>query len=425
MTTPVNQGQYTFSGQLPSVTDATYGGDVSYNLADPYIRALTEFLFNQGYAFSSKPPPLEAITTQIAPFNPLEQAALDLTAQGVGAYAPYFQRGMEAYEGAFPFIGEGASVMRDAYPLYSEGIMGLRDAANLARSGLQPTERGYYEAINMLNAGLGSFDQRAANYYMNPYVNSVIENQLEDVDEFYDNKITELNLNAAGSGLRGSTRLGMIELEMEKQRQEARQQIINQGLTSAYSQAQNQFNIEQQALRGAAPTMAGLGQGFGNTRSGLAGLLAQLSTGISSGGQNFAQLGTGLAGFAPAMQSLGSGFIGAGGTLQGLQGADIAALANAGRTARGYEQSVYDTARQNAYNIYMDPYNRTSYQLGLAQGIPSNQMMMSQQQGAVASPMQTTLSGYAPYVNPYQILPNLPSLPGVGGIGFNQRAYGG
>jgi hypothetical protein len=50
---------------------------------------------------------------------------------------------------------------------------------------------------------------------------------------------------------------------------------------------------------------------------------------------------------------------------------------------------------------------------------------MSQQQGAVASPMQTTLSGYAPYVNPYQILPNLPSLPGVGGIGFNQRAYGG
>ena len=61
--------------------------------------------------------------------------------------------------------------------------------------------------------------------------------------------------------------------------------------------------------------MAGLGQGFGNTRSGLASLLAQLSTGISSGGQNFAQLGTGLAGFAPAMQSLGSGFIGAGGTL--------------------------------------------------------------------------------------------------------------
>lgn len=49
----------------------------------------------------------------------------------------------------------------------------------------------------MLNAGLGSFDDRAANFYMNPYVNAVIEDQLEGVDEFYDNKITELNLNAA------------------------------------------------------------------------------------------------------------------------------------------------------------------------------------------------------------------------------------
>ena len=418
MTTPVNQGQYTFAGTLPSVTDATYGANTQYNLADPYIRALTEFLFNQGYSFSSKPPPIEAITTQVAPFNPLEQRALDMTAQNVGSYGPYFQRGMEAYEGALPFLGEGASVMRDAYPLYSEGIGGLRDAAMLARSGLAPTERGIYEGMNMLQAGLGSFDTNAAEAYMNPYMEAVVEDQLEDIDEFYDNKITELNLNAVNSGLRGSTRLGMIEMEMEEQRQEQRQKLVNQALASSYGQAQNQFNIEQQALRGAAPTMASLGQGFGQARSGLAGLLSQLSTGISSGGQNFAQLGTGLAGFAPAMQNIGSGFIGAGGTLQGMQGADVSALANAGRTARGYEQSLYDTQRQNAYNIYMDPYNRTTYQLGLAQGIPSNQMMMSQNQGPIASPMQTTLSGYAPYVNPY-------SMFNPSGFGFDNRAYGG
>jgi len=411
-----------FTGTLPSVSDATYGGDVSYNMADPYVRALTEFLFNQGFAFASQPPPIEALTTMVAPFNPLEQAALDLTSRGIGSYAPYFQRGMEAYEGALPFLGEGANIMRGAGPLYQESIMGLRDAANLARSGLQPTERGIYEAINMLNAGLGSFDEQAANYYMNPYVDAVLENQLEDVDEFYDNKITELNLNAANSGLRGSTRLGMIELELEKQRQEARQKVLSQGLGSAFGQAQNQFNIEQQALRGAAPTMAGLGQGFGNARSGLAGLLSQLSTGIASGGTNFSQLGTGLAGFAPAMQSLGSGFINAGGTLQGLQGADIAALANAGRTARGYEQALYDTQRQNAYNIYMDPYNRTNYLMGLAQGIPMNSMAMGQQQTPTPSPMQSTLVGYAPYVNPYSAFTNM--LPSWAG-GQKSSVYGG
>jgi len=411
-----------FTGTLPSVSDATYGGDVSYNMADPYVRALTEFLFNQGFAFSSQPPPIEALTTMVAPFNPLEQAALDLTSQGVGSYAPYFQRGMEAYEGAFPFLGEGSNIMREAGPLYQESIMGLRDAANLARSGLQPSERGIYEAINMLNAGLGSFDDEAANFYMNPYVESVLQDQLEEVDEFYDNKITELSLKAAGSGLRGSTRANMIALDLEQKKEEDRQKILNQGMSTAFGQAQNQFNIEQQALRGSAPTMAGLGQSFGQARSGLAGLLSQLSTGIASGGTNFSQLGTGLAGFAPAMQSLGSGFIGAGGTLQGLQGADIAALANAGRTARGYEQALYDTQRQNAHNIYMDPYNRTNYLMGLAQGIPMNSMAMGQQQAPTPSPMQSTLVGYAPYVNPYSTLTNM--LPSWAG-GQKSSVYGG
>jgi hypothetical protein len=406
-----------FTGNLPSVSDATYAGDVSYNMADPYVRALTEFLFNQGFAFSSQPPPIEALTTMVAPFNPLEQAALDLTSQGIGTYAPYFQRGMESYEGAFPFLGEGASVMRDAYPLYNES-----KGANLARSGLQPTERGLYEAINMLNAGLGSFTPETANQYMNPYIESVMKDQLEDVDEFYDNKILDLTLRAAGSGLRGSTRADMINYDLEQKKQEDRQKILNQGLASAFGQAQGQFNIEQQALRGAAPTIAALGQGFGQTRSGLAGLLSQLSTGIASGGTNFSQLGTGLAGFAPAMQNLGQGFIGAGGALQGFQGADISALANAGRTARGYEQALYDTQRQNAYNIYMDPYNRTTYQMGLAQGIPSNQMMMGQTQAATPSPMQSTLVGYSPYVNPYSTLQNwLPSWAG----GQTSSVYGG
>ena len=288
----------------------------------------------------------------------------------------------------------------------------------LARSGLAPTERGIYEGMNMLQAGLGSFDADAAETYMNPYIEAVMKDQLDDVDEFYDNKILDLSMKAAQSGLRGSTRADMISYDLEQKKAEDRQKLQNQAMASAYGQALNQFNLEQGALRQAAPTMAGLGQSFGQARSGLAGLLSQLSSGVSAGGQNFANLGTGIAGFAPAMQNISSGFLGAGGALQGFQGADIAALGNAGRTARGYEQALYDTQRQNAYNIYMDPYNRTTYQLGLAQGIPSNQMMMGQNQGPIASPMQTTLSGYAPYVNPY-------SMFNTNNYGFDNRAYGG
>jgi len=411
-----------FTATLPSVSDATYGGNTQYNLADPYVRALTELLFNQGFSFASQPPPIEALTTQVAPFNPLEQAALDLTSQGIGSYAPYFQRGMEIQEGALPFLGEGASIMRDAYPLYDESIRGQRDAAMLARSGLAPTERGIYEGMNMLQAGLGSFDADAVETYMNPYIEAVMKDQLDDVDEFYDNKILDLSMKAAQSGLRGSTRADMISYDLEQKKAKDRQKLQNQAMASAYGQALNQFNLEQGALRQAAPTMASLGQSFGQARSGLAGLLSQLSSGVSAGGQNFANLGTGIAGFAPAMQNISSGFLGAGGALQGFQGADIAALGNAGRTARGYEQALYDTQRQNAFNINQDPYNRTTYLMGLAQGIPSNSMMMGQSQGAVASPMQSTLTGYAPYVNPYNTLQNyLPSWAG----GNTSSVYGG
>ena len=374
---------------LPLATDYIPQGDVNYQMADPYIRALQEFLFNQAYAVSSNPPPIEALTTQIAPFNPLEQRALDLTSVGVGSYLPYFNRGIEVTEGALPFIGEGAAVMRDAYPLYGEAVMGLRDAANLARSGLQPTERGIYEAINMLNAGLGSFDQRAANYYMNPYVNAVLENQLEDIDEFYNQKITDLNTQAAGSGLRGSARAGLLGLQLQKQQQEARQEALERGLGTAFNQAQNQFNLEQQALRTGAPTMANLGQAFGQTRSGLAALLSNLSTGVGNLGTNYTSLGQGLGNFAPVMANLGGAFNRYGNNLQGLQFNDINALTSAGQRARAFEQAVYDTQRANAMSIYMDPLNRTAYQQGFL-GMSPNTMSYGMVQQQAPSPMQQT-----------------------------------
>ena len=403
---------------LPTATDYIPGGDVSYSMADPYIRALQEFLFNQAYSVSANPPPIEALTTQIAPFNPLEQRALDLTSVGVGSYLPYFNRGIQVTEGALPFIGEGAAIMRDAYPLYGEAVMGQRDAANLARSGLQPTERGIYEAINMLNAGLGSFDQRAANYYMNPYVNAVLENQLQDIDEFYDNKITDLNTQVAGSGLRGSARAGLLGLQLEKQKQEARQDAIERGLGTAFNQAQNQFNIEQQALRAGAPTMANLGQAFGKTRSGLAALLSNLSTGVGNLGTNYTNLGQGLGNFAPTMANIGGAFNKYGNNLQGLQFNDINALTSAGQRARAFEQAVYDTQRANAMSIYMDPLNRTIYQQGFL-GMSPNTVSYNMLQQPALSPMQQTFGNPA-YTSQF---PTGQTSGGEGGLFSNAYNY--
>ena len=173
-------------------TSAVPAGQVIQQLDDPYLRALREYIFNTAMGFSGQPLPIESLVTQIAPFNPLEQSAIDIAAGGVGSYFPYLRRGAGMFESAADYFPESAALIRESVPYYNEAVSGYRDAANLARSGLQPTERGIFEAINMLNAGLGSFDQRAANFYMNPYVDAVVQDQLNEVDKYYDQQITNL-----------------------------------------------------------------------------------------------------------------------------------------------------------------------------------------------------------------------------------------
>jgi len=191
-------------------------GNVVQQLEDPYIRELRQFLFERGFDFAGDPLPLEAITSQIAPFNPLEQRGMDIATGGVGSYFPYMQRGTELFENAVDEYDLAGAMMKESMPYYNEAAGGYRDAAMLARSGLAPTERGIYEGMNMLQAGLGSFDQRAANNYMDPYMRSVIDDQLLDVDQFYDQQVTDLNTKAAQSGLRGSARAGLLGLEIQK-----------------------------------------------------------------------------------------------------------------------------------------------------------------------------------------------------------------
>jgi len=363
-------------------------GNVVQQLEDPYIRELRQFLFERGFDFAGNPLPLEAITSQIASFNPLEQRAIDIGAGGIGSYFPYMQRGTELFENAVDEYDLAGAMMKESMPYYNEAAGGYRDAAMLARSGLAPTERGIYEGMNMLQAGLGSFDQRAADNYMNPYMRSVIDDQLSDVDEFYDQQVTDLNTKAAQSGLRGSARAGLLGLEIEKAKQEQRSKLLNQGLASAYDQAQRQFNLEQQALRGAGPVMASLGQGFGQARSGLAGLLNDLSTNIGNVGGNYLRTGSAYTGIPAGQQGLGGAITNLGGIGQAYRGNDISQLMNLGQTARGYEQAVMDTQKQNAYNIAMEPYQRMNYLSGLAGTIPGGTTTFTNSQFSSPNPMR-------------------------------------
>ena len=79
---------------------------------------------------------------------------------------------------------------------------------------------------------------------------------------------------------------------------------------------------------------------------------------------------------------------------------DANALGSAGRTARAYEQAVYDTQRANAMSIYNDPINRTLQQFQVAGLLPGNTMAYGMSQGSAPSPMQQTF-GNPTYTNQF------------------------
>ena len=114
-------------------------------------------------------------------------------------------------------------------------------------------------------------------------------------------------------------------------------------------------------------------------------------------------------GVPSGIQSLGGAMTNLGGIEQAFRGNDIANLTNSGRMARGYEQAVLDTQRQNAYALAMEPYNRLSYLAEFASPnyMGSGQSMrLSQQQQALPSPFQAALT-------------NVPPGNTIGGGGFN------
>ena len=161
--------------------------------------------------------------------------------------------------------------------------------------------------------------------------------------------------------------------------------------------------------------MASLGQGFGQARSGLAGLLNDLSSNVGNVGGNYLRTGTALMGVPSGIQSLGGAMTNLGGIEQAFRGNDVSQLMGMGQTARGYEQAVLDAQTQNAYNLAMEPYNRLSYLSEFASPnyMGSGQSMrLSQQQAAMPSPFRSTLGA-------------VPAGNSIGGFNFNPLSWFG
>lgn len=199
--------------------------------------------------------------------------------------------------------------------------------------------------------------------YMNPYMNQILAPQLAEANRNYDIGATKQQSAATQAGAFGGSREAIMAAENERNRNTGLNQIYGQGLNTAYTNAQNQYNQNLQNQLA--------GYGMANQA---AGQLGQL-------GQNQYQQKMGI------------------NTLQNQYGGQQQALQQ-----QGLSQSYQDFLNQQNY-----PYKQLGFMSDLIRGLPLGQ--------------QSTASIYTP---PPSTAQNISSL-GLGAYGIGQlfKAEGG
>jgi len=110
-------------------------------------------------------------------------------------------------------------------------------------------------------AGTSSFsDPNAAASFMSPYMDAVVQRQMESAQRQADIASTQRGAQAVRAGAFGGSRQAIENAEAARALASQKGQIQEQGLQSAFDRAQQQFNQEQSTRLTAAQTLGQLGQ---------------------------------------------------------------------------------------------------------------------------------------------------------------------
>ena len=108
------------------------------------------------------------------------------------------------------------------------------------------------------------FNQQAAQAYMNPYMQSVVDLQQQDAQRQADIASTQRGAQAVQAGAFGGSRQAIMDAEAAKNLAAQKGSIQATGLQNAYSQAQQQFNADQAQRMQAALANQGMGYNVGS-----------------------------------------------------------------------------------------------------------------------------------------------------------------
>lgn len=352
-------------------------------------------------------------TVQNMQVAPQEQAASNMAAYaGAGAMNTNYQPGKF-------FAGQVQAPNLQNYQMQGPGniYVGKYDAPMMdtAQTGYNPQLQ-TYQMQGPQSIRSQQFNQNAAQQYMNPYMQSVVDVQQAAAQRQADIARTQRGAQAVGAGAFGGSRQAIVEAEANRALADQKAAIQAQGLQGAYSQAQQQFNADQaQRMQAAlANQQAGLTVGQQNlgaalgvqqlgAQTGLQTSLANLSAAQQANVQNqaaqlqtqgmnaqqamqaaLANQQTGLAVGQQNLQSLlGVQQLGAGQNLQ-------AQLAN--QQANQAAQQAYEQSRQYGAGLGMQGYQtglQAAGQLGqLGQNIYGQQTGIAQLQNQYGAQQQ-------------------------------------
>ena len=234
---------------------------------------------------------------------------------------------------------------------------------------------------NPLGAYSQQFGQQQADQYMNPYMQSVVDVQQSAAQRQADIAKTGRNAQAVQAGAFGGSRQAITDAEASRALADQQNAIQAQGLNTAYTNAQQQFNADQ-AQRMAAQ-QANIGQQQFGATLGMQGL----QTGLQAAGQ-LGQLGQNIYG-----QQMGIN------QLQNQYGAQQQAAEQA-----KINQQIQDYATAQQY-----PMMQLANMSALTRGLPMQSATTQVYQAAPSAMSQLAGLGTAAY--------GLSQLSGLGGTG--------
>jgi hypothetical protein len=196
---------------------------------------------------------------------------------------------MKGYQ---PFSNDPSNYFAGFSPMQEQAF---RSAANMNVAPQMGQAAGMAGMAGM--AGLGTqydpmsayaqqFDQNAAQQYMNPYIQDVINVQQDAAQRQADIASTGRNAQAVQAGAFGGSRQAIADAEAARALAAQKGAIQAQGLNAAYTNAQQQFNADQQQRM--AAQQANIGQQQFGANLGMQGLQTALGAAGQLGniGQN-------------------------------------------------------------------------------------------------------------------------------------------